>query len=114
MEQDKKDIERLGKEWFCFQDASKLWHAVYGQLSDGKYEMVFHFTMAADGKIVKTDAKIDQTFLNTHAAALATARAKLMAAISANSPRFNQYIKQNSDKTFSVWLLPAFQENGLA
>ncbi len=112
--QDPNELKRLGKEWFCFQDKSKLWHAVYGKLSDGKYEVVFHLTMDGEEKITKTDSKIDQDLLNTYAVALATGRAKLSASIPADSPRFNQYIKQNSDKTFSVWLLPAFQENGLA
>lgn len=113
MKQDKKDIERLGSEWFCFQDKDNRWHAVYGKLADGKYEMVFHFTVNAD-KVVKIEEKVDAEFLNKHATALATARAKLLTSIPAQSPRFNQYIRQNVDKTFSVWLLPAFQTNGVA
>ena len=28
--------------------------------------------------------------------------------------RFNQYIKENDDKTLSVWILPAFQPNSVA
>ncbi len=114
LKQDQKELHGLGKEWFCFQDKAKLWHAVYGKFSDGKYELAFHFTMDANEKITKTDAKIDQDFLNMHATALATGRAKLIATIPADSPVFNQYIKQNADKTFSVWLLPAFQTNGMA
>lgn len=113
MKQDKKDIERLGSEWFCFQDKDKRWHAVYGKLTDGKYEVVFHFTVNAD-KIIRSDEKVDADFLNKHATALATARAKLLTSIPAQSPKFNQYIRQNVDRTFSVWLLPAFQTNGFA
>lgn len=113
MKQDKKDIERLGSEWFCFQDKDKRWHAVYGKLTDGKYEVVFHFTVNAD-KIIRSDEKVDADFLNKHATALSTARAKLLTSIPAQSPKFNQYIRQNVDKTFSVWLLPAFQTNGFA
>jgi len=112
--QDPIELKKLGQEWFCFQDKAKLWHAVYGKLSDGKYEVVFHLTMDADEKVTKTDEKIDQDFLNMHSVALATGRAKVNTMIPADSPKFNQYIKQNSDKTFSVWLLPAFQENGFA
>ncbi|HEY0428561.1 MAG TPA: hypothetical protein VGC76_12340, partial [Pyrinomonadaceae bacterium] len=36
------------------------------------------------------------------------------AAVGAGAPAFNQYIKLNADKTFSVWMLPAFQTNGTA
>lgn len=114
MQQDKKDLERLGAEWFSFKDKNNLWHAVYGRLGDSEYEAVFHFQMDAFGKITKSDVKIDQEFLNAHARALATSRTKLMTSIPKDSPRFNQYIRQNSDKTFSVWLLPAFQTNGVA
>lgn len=114
VQQDKKDLERLGAEWFAFKDKANIWHAVYGKLSDSGYEAVFHFQMDPSGKITKTDAKPDQEFLNGHARALATSRAKLMTSIPKDSPRFNQYIRQNSDKTFSVWMLPAFQTNGVA
>lgn len=114
MQQDQKEIEKLGSEWFCFQDKDKKWHAVYGKLTDGKYEAIFHFVMDTDEKITRTEAKIDQTFLNKHASALAIGQAKLEKTIPEGSPRFNQYIRQNPDKTFSVWLLPAFQPNGVA
>jgi hypothetical protein len=114
MKQDKKDLERLGAEWFCFKDKSGLWHAVYGKLTGATYEPVVHFVMATTEKITKSDAKIDQEFLNSHAISLSTSRAKLAGTIPKDSPRFNQYIKQNSDKTFSVWLLPAFQPNRMA
>lgn len=114
MTYDEKETQRLGLEWFCFQDDSKMWNAVYGKLADGKYDAVFHFTYAADGTIERTDKKLDQAFLASHAAALVTARAKLRETVAATAPRFNQYIKQNADGTFTVWLLPAFQSNGLA
>lgn len=114
VQQDKKDLERLGAEWFAFKDKANVWHAVYGKLGDKGYDVVFHFVMDGAEKITRSDAKIDQAFLDGHARALATCRSKLMAIIPAGSPRFNQYIRQNADKTYSVWLLPAFQTNGVA
>lgn len=114
MEQDKKNTERLGREWFCIQGKDKKWHAFYGKLTDGKYEAVFHFVMDADEKITKSAEKFDAELLNKYAAALAASNAKLMSTISEGSPRFNQYIRQNTDKTFTVWMLPAFQTNGMA
>ncbi len=114
MHQDQKVLERLGGEWFAFKDKANLWHAVYGKLSDKGYDAVFHFVIERLEKITRSDAKLDQTFLDAHARALATSRAKLMTSIPKDSPRFNQYIRQNPDKTFSVWLLPAFQTNGVA
>ncbi|HRI04322.1 MAG TPA: hypothetical protein PLL77_11320 [Pyrinomonadaceae bacterium] len=114
MTEDKTEIAKLGAEWFCFQDGKKLWHAVYGKFANDKYDLVFHYLFDSAGKITKTTDTVDQKFLNTHARALTTAKSTLTAKIPANSPRFNQYIRQNSDKTFNVWMLPAFQPDGTA
>ncbi|MBK8466394.1 MAG: hypothetical protein IPL32_11235 [Chloracidobacterium sp.] len=114
MTEDKAEIAKLGGAWFCFQDGKKLWHAVYGKLANDKYDLVFHYLFDSTGKITKTTEKTEQDFLNTHAKALATAGAALTAKIGPNSPTFNQYIRLNADKTFDVWLFPAFQTNGVA
>ena len=115
MKQDKTELAKLGREWFCFQDKNNVWHAVYGKFTDEKYDLVFHFKIDKDSKIVKTDEKMDAEFLNLHAKALQTANKKMYSTFNDdNVPRFNQYIRQNTDKTFNVWLLPAFQTNGLA
>jgi hypothetical protein len=114
MAEDKKDIARLGSEWFCFEDSKGVWHAVYGKYADGKYDTVFHYIVDNAGKIVRTNAPIDQDFANTHANALITANIALARKVKRGSPRFNQYIRQNADKTFDVWLFPAFQPDGTA
>lgn len=114
MAADKAEIARLGNSWFCFQDSKNLWHAVYGKLDDNKFDQVFHYVVEAGGKITRTEDKIDQPFLVSHARALGLAHAKLKATVPEGSPLHNSYIKQNADKTFSVWLLPAFQRNGMA
>ena len=114
MAQDEKVLARLGNEWFCFKDAAGVWHAVYGKLSDDGYEAVLHFVADEKGAITPSDAKLDKAFLDSHARALVTAREKLLSVIPNGSPRFNQYIRLNSDKSFSVWMLPAFQTDGTA
>jgi hypothetical protein len=114
MAEDKAEVAKLGQEWFCFQDARKTWHAVYGKLTDHGYDAVFHYTLDATGKINRTSEKIDQGFLNAHTRALAVSRSKLKAIISNGSPLFNQYIRKEDDSSLSVWLLPAFQTDGTA
>lgn len=114
LENNKSDLERLGRDWFCFRDAKDLWHAVYGRYENGKYTAVVHLTFDSKQKISPSDEKIDQKFLDLHALALQTARKKLMSTVPEGSPAFNQYIRQNSDKTFTVWMMPAFQTNGVA
>lgn len=115
LKKDKSELEKLGAEWFCFEDESGVWHAVYGKYADGKYDLAFHYKFDKDAKITETNEKIDTVFLNLHARALVTANQKQLAAIKDRDvPRFNQYIRQNKDKTFNVWLFPAFQTNGTA
>jgi hypothetical protein len=114
MEQDQKELAKLGAEWFCFKEANGTWNAVYGKLTSAGYEMIFRFVLDPAGKVSRSSEKVDQDFLDKHARVLSTAKAKLTASIPPNSPRFNQYVRQNSDKTFSVWLLPAFQTDGTA
>ncbi|HEY6805101.1 MAG TPA: hypothetical protein VI306_16115 [Pyrinomonadaceae bacterium] len=114
MASDKDEVARLGREWFCFQDSKSVWHAVYGKLENNKYDQVFHYVVDGSGKISRTTDKIDEAFLIAHAKALALAQKKLSETIPAGSPAHNAYIKRNDDKTFNVWLLPAFQPNGVA
>lgn len=115
MAQDKKDLARLGKEWFCFQDKTGVWHAVYGKYENEKFDLVFHFTMDDKSNVKRTDEKVDAEFLNAYARALVTANNQVTVALKNEPhPLFNQYVKQNADKTFSVWILPAFQRDGTA
>lgn len=111
---DKAELARLGREWFCFQDAKGVWHAVYGKLENNKFDQVFHYLVDSTGKISRTTDKIDEEFLIAHAKALQLAQKKLMEAIPADSPLHNTYIKRNDDKTFNVWIFPAFQTEGVA
>jgi hypothetical protein len=111
---DKAELARLGKEWFCFQDSKNLWHAVYGKLDKNKFDQIFHYVVDRTGRITRTIDKIDEDFLVSHARALDLAHRRLTETIPAGSPNHNSYIKRNDDKTFTVWLLPAFQTNEVA
>jgi hypothetical protein len=111
---DKEEIARMGKEWFCFQDKNGLWHAVYGKLENNKFDQVFHYIVDSAGKITRTKDKIDDGFLVSHARALDLATARLKDSIPTNSPAHNSYIRQNADRSFTVWLLPAFQTDNIA
>lgn len=111
---DKAELARLGREWFCFQDSKSVWHAVYGKLEKNSFDQVFHYLVDGGGKITRTTVKIDEAFLIAHARALALAQKKLSETIPADSPTHNSYIKRNDDKTFTIWLFPAFQTNNVA
>lgn len=111
---DKAELARLGSEWFCFQDSKSVWHAVYGKLEKNRFDQVFHYLVDGSGKIARTTDKIDEEFLIAHAKALSLAQKKVSEVIPAGSPIHNAYIRRNDDKTFNVWLFPAFQTNNVA
>jgi hypothetical protein len=114
MNEDKTELAKLGKEWFCYQDKNQRWHAIYGKLNPEGFAAVFHYFMGPDGKVTKTNEKADQVVFDCFAKALVTAHSNLDKLIPANSPLFNQYIRRNADETFDVWMLPAFQRDGTA
>lgn len=113
MTQDKNEIERLGKEWFCFEQ-NDTWHAVYGKYENNLYDLVFHFKVDNKGQVIRTTETVDTTLLHRYSRALQTADNQLKALKDTVNLRFNQYIKENDDKTLSVWILPAFQPNSVA
>jgi len=112
MTQDPKDIERLGSDWFCFKE-NDTWHAVYGKYENNQFDLVFHFKVD-NGQVSKTCETVDTTLLHRYSRALQTAARQITALKDTINLRFNQYIRENDDKTLSVWILPAFQPNSVA
>jgi len=111
--QDKKDLAHLGKEWFCYQDKDELWHAVYGKYVYGEFNQVFHYVVDKAGKSKIVTDKVDTTISNSYSRALITANQKVSKVKDSVHITFNQYIRLNDNKTFTVWFLPAFQKNNV-
>ena len=114
MVQDENEINKLGNEWFCFQDSQNKWHAVYGKYENNIFELVFHFTVDSDAQVKRVYDQPNPDMLNKYARALVTANNQLTELRDSISISFNQYIKHNSDSTFTVWIFPAFQPNNVA
>jgi hypothetical protein len=113
MASDKKEIEKLGAEWFCYiEDYS--WHAVYGDFENNDYEVVFHYLVEDYGEVERTDESIDTSILNRYSRALQTAKKQFSTSIDTLNLGYNQYILENEDNTLSVYILPAFQTNNVA
>lgn len=113
MNQDKKELEKLGSEWFCFKQHD-TWHAVFGKFENNKFDLVFHYMVENKGVISRTYETVDTSILHRYSRALKTASSQLTAMRDSVKIRFNQYIKENEDRTLSVWILPAFQPNSVA
>lgn len=112
--QSEEELIRIGKEWFCFQTSDDLWHAVYGKYKDNSYDLVFHYCVDTTGRVKRSIEPVDTTLLNEYARALVTASETVNMYRDSLNLAFNQYIRQNDDKTFSVWIFPAFQPNNYA
>ena len=114
MIQDSIELKRLGSEWFCFQTEDNNWHAVYGKYENNDFDLVFHFLVDTSYNVSRIYQPVDTSLLNRYSRALITANNQIRAIKDSINIRFNQYIKQNDDKTLSVWIFPAYQPNGLA
>lgn len=112
--QNADQLSRLGKEWFCFQDSSNTWHAVYGRFRRGNYRVMFHFTVNSSNEARLASPSLDSTFVNAYARALYTASSIVQRLQDTLKINFFHFIRQNDDKTFTVWILPALQANGYA
>jgi hypothetical protein len=113
MVQDKKDIGRLGAEWFCLKKDG-TWHAIYGKYQNNSFDLVFHFKVDDKGRISKTTETVDTALTQRYSRALQTATSQMKTHNDDVNLRFNQYIRENQDQTISVWILPAFQTNHTA
>lgn len=109
----REEQAKLGTEWFCFKDGN-TWHAVYGKYSNQNYDMVYHYEVDASLAIKRVKTRIDTSVLNSYARALFKSNTLLEAYRDSIKVKFNPYIRRNADKSFSVWLLPAFTGNGIA
>lgn len=114
MTKDKSRIERLGKEWFCFQDSTNTWHSVYGKYENGVYDQVFHFVVKSQSEVKESAEVLDQNFLAAHAKALNRAFQAADSITSSSGIAFNNYIRKKENGNFEVYIFPAFQTNGVA
>jgi hypothetical protein len=101
-------LDSIGQDWFCYE-ADDKWHAVYGTFHFGTFNVLLHFSENIFGEFQPTDPlEVNPQELESYARALQTARQYSREQWLEVPFHYNQYIRKNSDHTFSVWLLPAF------
>lgn len=111
---DSIEKSRLGSDWFCFKTENNNWHAVYGKYENDTFDLVFHYLVDTNYAVKRVYEKVDTAILNGYSRALQTANRFIKPHTDSVNLRFNQYIKQNDDKTYNIWILSAFQPNGWA
>ena len=106
--------KRLGEEWFCYQDHRKVWHAVYGDYKNDRYDYVFHYEGNPESlKQKRFPFPRDSVLIIRFASALHISHLRFDHDYKSKTGdiHFNHYIKRNPDKTFTVWYFPGFQKN---
>lgn len=114
MTQDSTELQRLGNEWFCFQTNDENWHAVYGKYDNNEFDLVFHYLVDTSYQVSRIYELVDTSLLHRYSRALTTANNQIVSIRDSFNIRFNQYVRENDDKTLTVWIFPAFQPNGYA
>jgi hypothetical protein len=114
LKQPRAALEQLGPVWLCLPQGD-AWDAIYGQYAaaEDRYTVRFHFRVTDRDVALSTDP-IDTTHLLAGARALAATAADFPAALSVTRLRFNTYVQFAGDSLLTVWVLPAWQQNGLA
>jgi hypothetical protein len=112
----REDLEKLGREWFCFQtDKDEKWHAIYGKLENKSFDLVFHYEQSGK-KLKKSSDKLEDIDLAGYAKSINLAYKHFEASpLNIVMPiRYNHYVKKIDNKLFKVWIFPAFQPNNHA
>lgn len=109
----KEERQNLGAEWFCYEKDG-TWNAVYGKFSDNKYLQAFHFRVDSTGKIERLNTVVDTSISHAYSRALQNSLIQYQSRQDSISVRFNSYVMRHQDSTITVWLLPAFTQNGIA
>ena len=105
------EVAKLGPERFCFEsDTSDVWYAVYGKFVDDQYHQAFHYRVNANAMMQASESELDTAIINPYARSLRTAFRTLSASTDSLSVRLTPFIRRNTDATFTVWLLPAFED----
>lgn len=108
----RSQLQELGREWFCFQDAANRWHAVYGKYENNEYKQHFHYVFNASYQAVESDVQVAQERLNKYGRALRHALSVADPVMQSSGVRFNHYIRENSRGNFEVYILPGIQLDG--
>ena len=105
---------RLGPEWFA-DTARGSWHVFYGSydVTVDRYSIAFHYSGPSARTLRSSTEDVDTLRVLASARALYSTQARLPADFAPAGLRFNQYLRRPTSDTLEVWLLPAFQTNGL-
>ena len=114
VKQPREALDGLGPVWMCLEEDG-TWHALYGRFDEAaeRYTVRFHYQVARSS-VSLSSAPLDSARMTAAARALAAAVGSLPDAFRRSGARFNSYVQFRGESGLSVWILPAWQPNGVA
>lgn len=107
-------LARMGREWFCFRGPDSLWNGVYGKYKNGRYDLVMHYRISGSDSIdVVKEEKVDSAMLVAVSKAINTAYKEAGSRLGKSYVRFNKFVRYHTDRSITIWLLPAMQSSGI-
>ena len=108
-----EDQSRMGREWFCYADSNRAWHAVYGKYEEGSYQVAVHYVSnIITGRLEKTTTSPDLALTLGLAHAINSAYKQLEADSANKRIQYNHYAKQDEDGKYLVWIFSGAQRDG--
>lgn len=109
-----EQLNRMGREWFCYKDKDSLWNGVYGKYKDGHYDVVLHYKIWPEDSIDVVCDPPDTAMLGSISRAINIAYREAGFVLGKSYVKFNKFVRYHNNKTVSVWLMPALQPNEIA
>lgn len=99
--------------WYC-QFINNTWHTVGGNFKNDKFAISKHFVVDSVYNVHEFPGSYDTVHLTSLGYAISQASEYFQQVLDTTAIYFNSFLINNTDKTISVWFLPAFQPSGQA
>ncbi len=116
MTESPEDMEKLGPEWFCYQDEKGQWHAFYGayDIEKDNYNIVFQYKIdTLNYTVSRSKEEMDTSKINPLARAVYKG-VKYIKEKELFYFNWNWYVRYNEKNQIEYYAFPAFQRDGKA
>jgi hypothetical protein len=107
-------LTRFGREGFCYLDTFNTWHVVFGKSNHDHFQVILHYCIDSGNAVDFNCTDADTLLFQRFSSALQKCFDRAVESIDSTEVFFDQFIRQNSDSTIGIFLLPAFQPSGQA
>lgn len=103
-------LQRTGREWFVYRGRDSLWYGAYGKFRDTAYDLAMHYRINREDSVeIIADPKPDTAMLHAVSRSIRSAYKFAGVVLGRSYVRMNKFVRLNSDRSISIYLLPALQ-----